>query len=102
MRAVGVDIPHAVDATERVLNVTGDVVGDILFIHTAVGGDEGEGQDIGIAGLAYRNPLVLHRLRQFTHRRLQLVLHLLYRFVRVGTGGKTEGDGRLAGGAALG
>ena len=102
MRAVGVDIPHAVDAAERVLNVTGDVVGNILFIHAAVGGDEGEGQDIGVAGLAHRHPLVLHRLRQFTHRRLQLVLNLLHGFVRVGTGGEAEGDRRLASGAALG
>ncbi|SSM20698.1 Uncharacterised protein [Klebsiella pneumoniae] len=70
MRTVGVDIPHAVDAAERVLDVTGDVVGDILFIHTAVSGDEGERQDIGITGLAHRHPLVLHRLRQLTHRRL--------------------------------
>ena len=37
LRAVGVDITHAVDTAERVLNITGDVVRDVLLIHRAIG-----------------------------------------------------------------
>ncbi len=78
LRAVGVDIADAVDAAERVLNITGDVVGNILFIHRAVGGDKRDSQDVGITGFTHGDALVLHRLRQLTQRGLQLVLHLLH------------------------
>ncbi|MEA7571587.1 hypothetical protein ONJ95_25290, partial [Salmonella enterica subsp. enterica serovar Virginia] len=42
-----------------------DVVGDILLVHRTVGRDESDGQNIGIARFAYRDALILYRLRQF-------------------------------------
>ena len=99
---ISVNVADAIHPAERVLNITGDVVGDILFIHAAVGGDEGDRQDIGIPGFAYRYALVLDGLWELTHRRLQLVLHLLDGFIRVGSGGKAQRHGGLSGAAALG
>ncbi|MNE18748.1 hypothetical protein D3C80_1118020 [compost metagenome] len=67
LRAIGVDIANAVNTTQRVLNITGDIVRDILLIHRTVGGDKGNRQDIRITGFTDRDALILHRLRQFSH-----------------------------------
>ncbi|CCK15459.1 hypothetical protein BN136_1469 [Cronobacter universalis NCTC 9529] len=101
LRAVGVDIPDAVDAAQRLLNITRHIVGDILFIHAAVGGDKRDGQDIGIAGFTHRHALRLYGLGELSQRGLQLILHLLDRFIRVGARFEIQRHGRLAGGAAL-
>ena len=102
LRAVGVNLADAVDAAQRILNIAGDIVCNILFIHAAVGGDESDHQDIAVAGFVDRHALRLHRLRQLAQRRLQLVLHLLARFVGIGAGREGEGDLRLTGIATVG
>ncbi len=102
LRAVGIDLADAIDTAQRILNITGDIICNVLFIHTAVGRDEGEHQDIAVAGFIDRHPLRLHRLRQLAQRGLKLVLHLLPRFVGIGASGEGERDLRLAGIAAVG
>lgn len=86
--------PHAVYTTERVLNITRDVISDVLLIHGAIGRDEGDGQNVCVPGFTHRDPLILYRLRQLTHCRLQLVLHLLYGFIRIGPGDKAQRNRR--------
>ncbi len=68
--AVGVHLADAADAAEGVLNITGDIVGDILLIHTAVSRDKRQHQNIAFAGFIHRHALLLHRLWQFAQGRL--------------------------------
>ena len=101
LRAVDVHAAHAVDTAERILQVGNDVIGNVLLVHAAVGGDEGHHHQRGIAGFRHRHALGLHRLRQPFDGRLQLVLHLLHRLVRIGAGLKGQRDRRPAGIGAL-
>lgn len=40
---ISVNIVYVVDVVEWVLNIIGDVVGDILFVYRIVGRDESDG-----------------------------------------------------------
>jgi len=91
---------HARDARERVEQVGADVVRDVVAVHAAVFGDEGDHhQETGL-GLADVDALALDFLRQQRHRELQLVLHLHLRDVRIGARLERQRDRGAARGLA--
>src|SRR5690606_41561381 len=102
LAAEHLDVAHALDTAERVDDVGGDVVGDVLAVHRAVFGHEADDLQEAAGGLADVHALALHFLRTQRHGQLQLVLHLDLGDVR--GGGRLEGPphGTEAAGRATG
>ena len=87
-------VADALDPAERVLDVGGDVIGQVVPVQPPVLRDEAHHQQEVFGRLRNLYALQLHLLRQKRHGELQLVLHLHLGDVRVGPGVEGEGDGR--------
>jgi hypothetical protein len=81
-----VQVAHAVDAADRVLDARDEVVGDVVLAHAVVGRDEADHHQEGTARLGHAHAGLLHLGRQQRHGQLQLVLHLHLGDVGVGAG----------------
>src|SRR5690606_39258304 len=86
---------HAADArhaAERLDQVGGDIVGDVVPVHAAVFGNEADHHQEAGTVLVHRDALLLHDRGQAGGGQLQLVLHLHLGDVRVGAGLEGQGD----------
>jgi hypothetical protein len=92
LRAEQLDVAHAVDAAEGVLQVAGDVVGQVGVGGLGIIGIHADDQQEVAGRLGDGQALLLHFLRQERGGRLQLVLDLHLGDVDVGAG--LEGQGR--------
>ncbi len=96
LRAECLHVADAGDARDRVDDVRGDEVGDVVLTHAAVFGDEADHHQEPGAALADVDALQLHDLRQQRRDELQLVLHLHLRDVGIRAALERERDRRLA------
>ena len=100
LRAEDLHVADALGAVERIQQVGGDVVGEILVAHAVVGGDEPQHDEEVARRLVHAHAGLLHFLRQQRHGELQLVLHLHLRDVRIGALREGQRDARGAVGTA--
>ena len=90
-------IAHAVKAADRVFDVGGNVVGNIILGSAWIIRDKSGNQQEAATGFLNANTLLLYFLWQQRRRQLQFVLHLHLGDIRIGAGLKSERDGDATG-----
>ncbi len=83
-RAENLRLAHTRHTRQNALQVGNGIIGQVLHVHTAVFGNQGDHHQVVSCGFSDRDPPALDHLGQVRHGALQFVLHLRPGKIRIG------------------